>query len=220
MVLGFANVRTLVTAAAIIARFPAQACAGFNLPAFWRHSIGVACGARVLSARTGLNPNTAFICGLLHDIGRVLLATSYPGHHAEIAAYRASHDCLWNEAELEVIGLDHAAIGAALAARWNFPELIQQAVAGHHQPDAEGSSPLAVINHVSDAICHALDTAIDAAEFVPVLSARAWRQTKLGDCDLQSVFAEIERMIEGASVLAGTASPAGASRARAERAEA
>jgi putative nucleotidyltransferase with HDIG domain len=208
-----------VTAAAIIARFPAQDSARFDLPAFWRHSIGVASCARVLSARTGQNPNTAFICGLLHDIGRVLLATSYPGHHAEIAAYRTSHDCLWSEAELEVIGLDHTEIGAALAARWNFPESIQQAVAGHHQPDAAGSSPLAVITHVSDVICHALDTTIDAAEFVPMLSAQGWRQIKLGDSDLQSVFAEIERMIAGASVLTGTESAAGASGARAGCAE-
>jgi putative nucleotidyltransferase with HDIG domain len=215
MVLGLANVRTLVTAAAVIAQFSHHSNADFDLPAFWRHSISAACCARVLSVRAGENPNTAFICGLLHDIGRVLLAVSFPEHHVRIAEYRARADCSWSEAERAVIGLDHAAIGEALAARWNFPESLQQAVAAHHRPDAFADCPLAAINHVADVICYALDMGHDPSVFVPALSAHAWATMRLEWGELPALFAEIERMIEGASVLVGAAadSPV-ASRAR------
>ena len=202
-VLGFANVRTLVTAAAIISQFPRSNNAVFDLTAFWKHSIGVACCAKVLSVRAGHNPNTAFICGLLHDIGRVLLACSYPEQYALIAEHRKIADCAWLDAERAVIGNDHAAIGSALAARWNFPEQIQQAVADHHQPENAAGSSLAGLTHVSDVICYALDTGHDPAVFVPVLSAPAWAAMRLGWDDLNGVFAEIEQMIEGVSVLAG-----------------
>lgn len=203
MVLGLANVRTMVTAAAIIAQFPYRDNADFDMSAFWQHSIGVACCARVLSVRAGQNPNTAFVCGLLHDIGRVVLATSYPEHQAEVAGYRNREDCCWLDAERAVLGLDHAAIGAALAASWNFPEPIRQAVAAHHLPEASADTPLAALTHVGDVICHALDAGHDPSAMVPALSADAWTKMRIEWSDLKALFAEIERMVEGASVLAG-----------------
>ncbi|MCL6484097.1 MAG: HDOD domain-containing protein, partial [Janthinobacterium lividum] len=85
------------------------------------------------------------------------------------------------DAEMAVIGIDHAQVGSALAAYWKFPEAIQQAVAEHHATDRleAGGLPLAV--HMANAVALALDLAgIDDA-LVPPLSPAVWHKLALDE---------------------------------------
>ncbi|MGP1676336.1 MAG: HDOD domain-containing protein [Burkholderiales bacterium] len=181
-VLGFRNVRTLVMAAGVTGSFPAIAAGWFDMRVFWMHGIVTAVCARSLAGDAGINPERAFAAGLLHDIGGVVLATCFPDRYRRVAAYRAQHDCYPIEAEREVLGLDHAAVGGALTERWKFAPVIQQAVAGHHCPGGEGtpgSKPdLTGLIHIADVTAHALDLAGDARELVPPLDTVTW--TRMG----------------------------------------
>ena len=201
--LGLTNIRALVVAAAIIGQFPRSARYGLDWRVFWRHAIGVASGAKVLCAHTGQNEDTAFICGLLHDIGRLVLAHSYPQHYAEVITCRAREDLHPFDAERLVLGLDHAAVGAALAARWNFPQPIVQAVGGHHLMEAAEGSPLACLTHVADVISHALDLGGDSDGMAPVLSESAWAVVRIEWKELKKLFAQIEALHESTTLLIG-----------------
>ncbi|MGK5034332.1 HDOD domain-containing protein [Janthinobacterium sp. LB3P118] len=184
-VLGFHSIRTVVTACALTSSF-APVAGGFDFQAFWRHSLATAIATRLLAPHLHINPETAFTAGLLHDLGTLVLVTRFPAEHALVRSYRQVHDCQMAEAELAVIGIDHAQVGSALAAYWKFPEAIQQAVADHHAIDRleAGSLPLAV--HMANAIALALDLAgIDDA-LVPPLSPAVWRSLAL---DEQTWFA-------------------------------
>ena len=184
-VLGFHSIRTVVTACALTSSF-APAAGGFDFQAFWRHSLATAIAARLLAPHLGVNPETAFTAGLLHDLGTLVLVTRFPAEHALVRSYRQAHDCQMADAELAVIGIDHAQVGSALAAYWKFPEAIQQAVADHHAIDRleAGGLPLAV--HMANAVALALDLAgIDDA-LVPPLSPAVWRSLSL---DEQAWFA-------------------------------
>jgi len=199
VVLGLSSVRVLVTAAAVIGQFPMRARR--DLHAFWQHSIGVACCAKLLCAHVRQDQNTAFVCGLLHDIGRLVLVHYYPEQYAQVEDYCAREDVSRLDAERAVLGLDHAAIGAALVAHWNFPPQIQQVVAGHHLTEAAAPSVLTSLTHVADVICHALEIGAEPIGGVPVLSETAWAAAKIEWSELTSRFAQIEAQIESASLL-------------------
>ena len=201
IVLGFASVRMLVTAAMIIGQFPPNARGAIDLRAFWQHSIGAACCATVLCANVRQNPDTAFVCGLLHDIGRLVLVHYYPVQYAQVEDYCVREDVSRLDAERAVLGLDHAAIGAALVAHWNFPAQIQQVVAGHHLTEAAAPSVLTSLTHVADVICHALEIGAEPIGGVPVLSETAWAAAQIEWSELTSRFAQIEAQIESASLL-------------------
>ncbi len=129
---------------------------GYDLPAgdLWRHAIAVALAtdglARFLSCEA---PAWAFVAGLLHDVGKIALGTFVQVDAEHIWAISASQDMSFDEAEREVLGIDHAESGALLLARWGLPEEITVAVRWHHQPNDPGLPPLAAWVHCADALC-------------------------------------------------------------------
>jgi putative nucleotidyltransferase with HDIG domain len=159
--LGRGTLTALLTAAAMTAQFAPSRCAGFNLAAFWRHALATAIAAQSLAAETGFDEETAFITGLMHDIGLLALAACFP---AELASALAAEGPAL-AAERAVFGLDHAAVGAMITRRWHFPEPVVSAIAEHHAaPAAEPTQPaLRDLVQLADAVAHSLD--IDAAAF-------------------------------------------------------
>jgi putative nucleotidyltransferase with HDIG domain len=196
-VLGFHSIRTLVTACSVIASFSAHGSGAFDFKAFWRHSIASAVCARVIAPHLQVNPDSAFIAGLLHDLGTLVLATRFSHDYQRVLAWQHEHDCFISVAEQAVFGTDHAAIGAALAAHWKFPEDIQEAVAGHHfAGQAVGVAPadLTTAVVVANALAHALDLADVKNEQVPPLSMPVWRALALDYSAWERVFRNSEQL--------------------------
>src|SRR5271166_1938799 len=81
----------------------------------------------------GVNPSEAFVCGLLHDIGKVALDAILPKSFSRVV--EASDLLRGNIADLErtVIGLDHMVVGKRLAERWNLPGVIRECIWLHGQ---------------------------------------------------------------------------------------
>jgi putative nucleotidyltransferase with HDIG domain len=196
-VLGLRSVRTLVTAAAVTGNFVNKPGGAFNFQAFWRHCIGTALAAKALAQYLDVSAENAFTAGLLHDIGRLVLVTRFPEHYAAVLAYRARTDCHLLSAENEVLGLDHAMVGHALAQHWKFAPLILEAIAGHHAPGETGPGSLAGVIHVADAIAHALDLSGEENDMVPQLSGAVWNRLGLAQAAYTRVFQETESQFEG-----------------------
>jgi putative nucleotidyltransferase with HDIG domain len=199
--LGFQTTRNLITAAAVTGCFSAGQCAGFDDKAFWRHSIATAACARVLARRMRFNQDYAFTAGLLHDIGRLVLVSTYPDRYAEVVAWRAAHDTELIEAERAVLGVDHVMAGVALAQHWNFSDTMRQAIAWHHEPERAGAGFLATIIHVANAIVHALDIAHEDDDLVPPLSSIAWTALALNEEAYLHVFRETELQFDEISTI-------------------
>ncbi|MEO7144771.1 MAG: HDOD domain-containing protein [Bryobacteraceae bacterium] len=102
----------------------------FNL-----HSVAVAVLADLLAQRLPVNyPEGAFVAGLFHDLGRLLIAVGLPDEHVEIQRLYQQGSGTLLSCEEEVLGLTHPQLSAEALAVWNLPEPIRIAVAQHHQP--------------------------------------------------------------------------------------
>jgi putative nucleotidyltransferase with HDIG domain len=188
-ILGFKSVRTLVTAAGITGSFSAPE--SFDLESFWKHALATAALAKATAHRRHVSEEHAFLCGLLHDIGILVMAAGFPQHYAAVAAYRAEHDSYVHEAERAVLSMDHGLIGRALAEHWKFPALIQNVISDHHV-DIPETDLLAAVSHVADVMAHALDFAGGENDLVPPLSEKAWAALALKENEVQDIFSEAE----------------------------
>ena len=194
--LGFQTTRNLITAAAVTGCFAEGQCPGFDDKAFWRHSIATAACAKVLARRMRFNQDYAFTAGLLHDIGRLVLVSSYPALYQQVLTYRDANDCAVLDAERAVLGVDHVVAGVALAEHWNFSDTMKMAIQQHHDPEAPGAGFLATIIHVANAIVHALDLAREENDLVPAVSSAAWTALGLNEEAYLHVFRETELQFE------------------------
>ena len=134
--LGFDAMANLGTGAAVIKTLKG----GTHLDAvkLWQHSVAVALTAKgvcILARRHG-QAETAFLTGLLHDIGKIALDTCYPEEYAHVLR-KVAEGAFFVDAEREVLGMDHAEAGALLAADWSFPATIVDVIRDHHEPRTE-----------------------------------------------------------------------------------
>ena len=197
--IGVQSMRHLIMTTALSGHFVDGNCPGFDPRAFWRHSLATAVCCKVLAMHLHLNQDFAFTAGLLHDIGRLVLVSSFPQQYAATLAFRAASDCLLLDAERIVLDTDHVIIGQALAAHWNFSEIILKAIAGHHAPEAFGTASIASIVHVANSIVHALDLAGDEDTLVSPLSQVAWDGLGMQESEYAHIFRETEMQFEAIS---------------------
>jgi putative nucleotidyltransferase with HDIG domain len=104
----------------------------------WTHSCGVGMLVKeIWTSRRGVTREGefAFLCGLLHDLGKAVLFKTYPGHYSSIFAIAKSDaDPAISSYEVENYGVDHAAIGEMLAKQWGFPPELVSVIRKHHDP--------------------------------------------------------------------------------------
>ena len=124
----------------------------------WQHSLTTAMAAEVV-ANAGLEVNVessvAFTAGLLHDFGKLVMAQAIDAPMQAVIQGRILLDGLSRTAaEREVVGTDHAEVGACLLKSWNLPEEVVEAVANHHQPTLEPRPLLSAVVHVANCAAH------------------------------------------------------------------
>jgi len=109
---------------------------GLDCRELWRHSLAVAWATRLLAERLGMpiDGEEAYLAGLMHDIGKLLLSDSLPKSHARAVAAAAEHNGSLAEWERKTLGVDHLVAGRRLAQRWRLGLLIENAAWLHHQP--------------------------------------------------------------------------------------
>lgn len=149
VLLGFESVRNAILGVSVFQVFAGSKPADgpFNREEFWKHCIAVACCAELLAEAAKVDPSDAFVCGLLHDLGKIALDATLPKSFARVV--EAAELLRGNIADLErqVIGLDHMVVGKRLSERWGLPDNIRDCAWLHGQlPDA---LPPATMSHAA-----------------------------------------------------------------------
>jgi len=152
MELGAERIKGLILLAGIFSQYEGNKRREFSSEPIWAHSVQVSTYARAIALAETRNVRTAeaaFTAGLLHDIGKLVLAGNLPEMYDTINRLKASKRITHREAEMEIIGASHAELGACLLATWGLPLPILEAIAWHHDParsDEKGFSLLAAVH--------------------------------------------------------------------------
>ncbi|KUK32584.1 MAG: Metal dependent phosphohydrolase [Thermoanaerobacterales bacterium 50_218] len=156
VILGFNTIRNLVLAASVYDLLSREV-PGYQLGKgeLWRHSIACAMAARLLARQVRFPaPDQAFVAGLLHDIGKIVLSVYMQDAYLEIINTVKEKRIPFSQAEKDVLGFTHAEVGAKVAEKWNFPVPLVEAIAFHHEPTrARENARLTALVHIADAIC-------------------------------------------------------------------
>jgi len=136
----------------------ARSAAFFDVQAVWKHSIITAVAAQVMAVKTRSDESLAFTAGILHDVGKVILALSDEPEYLTGRQYLNPSNTDSLLAEGVWFGFDHAEIGSVLLNRWKLPATVVDAVLCHHEPGhAEGDASLAYAVAFGNLLSHHLD---------------------------------------------------------------
>ncbi|MBI4793596.1 MAG: HDOD domain-containing protein [Deltaproteobacteria bacterium] len=135
VILGFQTMQNAILSVSIIESFKKKdVVPGFDMTDFWKHSVAVA----VISMKLGEmvkneNPEVCFTAGLLHDIGKVVLAQFFPEMFRIVwnGLHEDSYPSFY-EAESDLLETDHARIGDYLGRRWQLPPALIDTIRCHH----------------------------------------------------------------------------------------
>jgi HD-like signal output (HDOD) protein len=137
MFLGVERCKSLILLSKLFSQFDNKKCAGFSMERMWQHSIVVGSFARFIAlaeSQDGSMADQAYTAGLLHDIGKVLLAGNLPQQYQEVTALHRNQDLPVYEAEKKILGTTHAELAGCLLDHWGLGPHIVEAVTHHHRP--------------------------------------------------------------------------------------
>lgn len=172
VILGFNKVKTIIITASVFGAFKGRKPGGLDVRRFWQHSLGTAISSKVVAELIGVGhvAEDAFIGGLLHDIGKVVMDQYQPNIYGPIVKYANDKGILLLEAEQEVMGLTHAKVGEWMMEKWRLPPTIVHMVSDHHSPNSttERRDLLTAI-HVGDIVARSLGIGSGGDRRMPVI---------------------------------------------------
>ncbi len=135
--LGLETIKALVLNIHIFSNVSEQESADFGLNTLWSHSTNTAKIARMLAKDEGLSRQiieAAYIGGLLHDVGKVVMATCFGIIYKEVVNAADFEKRMLCTVEKEILRADHTKVGAYLLSLWGLSDTIVESVAYHHDP--------------------------------------------------------------------------------------
>ncbi len=139
--MGLEPVRTLALAGRAFAPADGGGADDHEVERHRRHALRIAEAARALTPDARL-ADTAYTAGLLHDVGKLVLAAHLPEDYAAAQRRIASTGQATHAVEREIFGTTHAEVGAYLLGLWGLPALVVDTVAHHHDPERAPNNPL------------------------------------------------------------------------------
>jgi putative nucleotidyltransferase with HDIG domain len=192
MTLGIQTVKEIIvlTASKAILRKDLK---GYQLEAedMWGHALTVAelASKIVTHKKLMLRKDLAFTSGLLHDMGKVVLAQFFPQKMLEIKDEAKNLNGSFSEVERKYFGYSHEEVGYKLLNAWHFPEELKEVVACHHSPEKAIHFPLlSSVVHIANTISVIVGIGIDIGGINHELSRFALKQTGVTDPDLEYYY--------------------------------
>lgn len=161
--------------------FPCPSPKGIDAAKLWRHSLAAAFNTKFVAESAGLDGNTMFTAGLLHDLGKVILAQELVPSAAGL--FRGPSDAESLAQESGIFGCNHAAVGAALLEDWKLPEQTVAAVRYSHEPEqAHEFKRIAACVALGNIVAHSQDRPqiLEQAEFQRLLDGLMLSKDLLG----------------------------------------
>ena len=193
-VVGLRELRGLVIAASAVETFSNVPDEILNKVRFWRHSLYCGVIARLLAEQCHvLHSERLFVAGLLHDIGKLIIAQRLPTETRMIALETDAGHRSEFEVEQDFLGFNHAEVGGELMKAWSMPETLFESVAYHHNPQqAETGIMETCLIHIANILTDEAEQGLDMKEDRPLqeVDPFAWEITGLNESVKEHVFRE------------------------------
>lgn len=156
MILGMPQVRNLVLSVSAISTMkPKTPRQEETLKCFWLHAFGTANATQSIARAKRLNvgdSETMLLGGLLHDVGRLFLYSTFSQTYDQVLKYAADHQITPIEAEKRLLQMSHSEIGGVMARNWNLPESLTQLIESHEGPFTPETPSTILAVHVGDTV--------------------------------------------------------------------
>jgi putative nucleotidyltransferase with HDIG domain len=188
VILGFEVVKGLVLTSSVFDMIQK------SMAGLWEHSIGCAAASGAVATLLGRpDAEEILVAGLLHDLGKVVLALNLPDEMTLVREKVKGGDVLFYEAENQVLDFDHSELGQWLAEHWNLPESLAEPMRLHHRPEKAVLKPeCTAIVHVADIIVRAKGFGNAGDSLVPPVSMAAWEMLGLRKTDFLPILEILE----------------------------
>ena len=190
--LGMETIKSLVLALQVFSQYQFARPGGISVDEVWNHSLRAAEAARMIARHEGLpvkELDEAFVGGLLHDTGKIVLACNCSSDYARVCRLAQTENISMLEAEGRVFSCTHSDVGGYLLGLWGLPVPVVEALAFHHTPTAslnEHFSPLTAV-HAANALVHEANVATGQGASADLDHEHL---TKLGLADRVNVWRE------------------------------
>jgi putative nucleotidyltransferase with HDIG domain len=166
VLLGYNAVRNAIVSVSVINALPKNLVfQDFEMRDFWKHSLAVAVTSKNIAQKAGgESPDNCFVGGLLHDVGKVIMAQYLQDLFVKVWTCMQNEYLPFYEAEQQELPIDHSAIGAHLARRWQLPKGLIDAISWHHafQPQIPNAGFVKII-YLADILVNSYDENPDCA---------------------------------------------------------
>lgn len=203
VILGSRQLMEIMLSGQLVGRFR-QGQKGYRLARgdLWRHSMATALLAQRLGELTKFaDTATLFTAALMHDVGKLVLSEYVAQDFERIEALVAQGHS-FAQAEQEVLGVDHALLGGAVARKWNFPDEIAVAIAFHHNPErAQNHRLLCHLVSLANLLCITLGVGAGAEGLATSVSVELLREVGLRPRQLDALLLELKDILDQAADL-------------------
>ena len=201
--LGFREIRNLALTVYMSRMFNGNSeYRGFTREGLWKHCVAVAHASRLISLTCRReSPDEAYLAGLLHDMGLILL-DQYMGKHMMQIVDLITEGKPTCEAERAIIPFDHTLLGAYVATQWNFPKSVIAATRYHHDPleapteFAQMTATVAVANY----LCHRAGVSSLGTQNTYAPSDEVFALLKLEQAQLASIWDQLQEALASSTL--------------------
>ena len=198
-VVGVNQLSTLAVGTSVMSLFKDVPADVLDMELFWKHSVGCGLIARRLCRITGRgDPEHAFVAGLLHDIGQLVLLQTEPERATAVHAHARGKDVLPFAEEKDLLGFDHATLGGMLLRKWNFPFVLVAAVLEHHHPKPKQKDPEPHLVHCAETIATGLGIGSSGEFFVQPPNREIWQAMALTPDRMDEMVQDLDEELEEA----------------------
>ena len=200
-VIGLEQLNNLVLSTVVMDRFKGIPDSVINMESFWKHSIACGLAARVIAShRKEINTERFFVAGMLHDVGRLVLAMSAPFSILSVFMRCKAEEISLHDAEKSILGFSHTDVGQLLLKNWKLPDFHQNIVGNHHQPGSSIDLESGILN-VADHIANDLKLGDSGEGLSPApLDLELWEKLQLPeDTNIEKIKAEVEQLYNSTS---------------------
>jgi putative nucleotidyltransferase with HDIG domain len=207
--LGMEEISNLVMAAQVFKNLgDYEDGGGLDTEGFWKHSVGTAFAAKALAKKLSTEAEGAFLAGMLHDLGKVVLDRFFAEYYKSVTSLVAEDENVSIiEAEQDLLGVTHAKVGGQLAEAWKFADNFLNCIVHHHDPSqVRRYQRLVCVVHMADAICRDLKYGNGGDETVPDIDEKVLDRFNIGSRGVGTLKEAVAKDLADAdSFLAGLA---------------